>query len=109
MSGFADVLKSIGYGAGAVTGGPSQVKALAGIVAGQNKIDTYLQQFGKTIGAYTGYDLFEKIGAGAKKTSDAETQKFVSANLPISVKSEVTWIIGGLLLIVAYFFYRGRA
>ncbi len=105
MAGFQDVLKSIGFAAGAVTGGPSQVKLVSGAVAAKGKIDSYLQQFGKSIGGLVGPDLFDKIGAGAKITGDQETKKFVGENiLTPSVKNKfflltIAIVIGGIFFL----------
>lgn len=107
MAGFESVLKSLGYVTGAVTGGPSQVKAISGAVAVKGKIDSYLAQFGKSIGGIVGPDLFNKIGAGAKVSGDAETKSFVDTNiLTGSTKTTINMVFLGTLLLLAYFLYR---
>ncbi len=110
MAGFSDVLKAIGYGAGAVTGGPSQVKAVAGAVAVQGKINSYLNSVGKSIGGIVGPDLFNKIASGAEVTANAETSSFVNKNvLTTQAKVYFSWGVAALLAVSAYFFYRGRS
>lgn len=108
MAGFNDVLKSLGYATGAVTGGPSQVKAVAGVVAAKGKIDSYLNQFGQKIGGYVGADLFDKLAAGAKVSADKETKAFVETKILSTdrVWDIVTFGSAALLIIVAYFFYK---
>lgn len=109
MAGFSDVLKALGYTAGAVSGGPSQVKAVAGVVAVKGKIDDYLHQFGKSVGSVLGADIFNKIGAGAAVTADKETKSFVDQKvLTPQAKYTFSLAVAGVLAIVAYYFYRGK-
>lgn len=107
MSGFKDVLEKIGFGAGVVTGGPSQLKAAAGAVAVQGKINSYLDQVGRKIGATVGPDLFRKIAGGAEVTAATETKAFVNTHVLTSeTKTKITLGLAALLGVLAYFFYR---
>lgn len=107
MSGFNDVLKSIGYAAGVATGGPSQIKAVAGAVAVQGKISAYLDSVGRKLGGIVGPDLFNKIAGGAEVTANQETRSFVTRNLTEPVKNKITIVLIIALAVVGYFFYKG--
>lgn len=107
MSGFSDVLKTLGYGVGVVTGGPSQVKAVAGAVSAQGKINSYLDSFGKKIGGIVGPDIFNKIAGGATITGNAETKSFVDKNiLTNNVKASISMVAVIALIGISYFFYK---
>jgi hypothetical protein len=106
-NGFENVLKSLGYATGAVTGGPSQVKLVAGTVAVQGKISSYLQQFGQKIGGIVGSSIFENIATGAKVSADEETRSFVDAKVLNGTTRNT--ILGASIVVLgifAYFVYK---
>lgn len=108
MSNFSDVLKSVGFGVGAVSGGPSQVKTIAGLVKANSTVNEYLQSVGKKIGSYTGSNVFEAIAGGAKESADAETKAFVDTKvLSNATKTKITIGAVAILLVGGYFLYRG--
>lgn len=109
MAGFQDVLKAIGFTAGAVTGGPSQIKVVAGAVSAQGKINSYLQSVGKSIGGLVGPNLFNKIASGAQVTGDAETKSFVESQvLTGSTKTALNIAFLSVLGLLGYFLYKRR-
>ena len=107
MAGFNDVLKSLGYATGAVTGGPSQLKAVGGLVKVNGSINDYLFSLGKKIGTFTGSNAFESLADGAKTGSEEETKAFVETNILPRIESKYTvWIILAILGVGFFIFKR---
>lgn len=106
MAGFKSVLESLGYAAGALTGGPSQTKAIAGAAAASGKINTFLRTAGEKVGGVLGADVFDRLSEGASITADKEEKAFVDKQILQPAGTKIGLIAIALLCVVGFFFYR---
>lgn len=110
MPSLNDITQGLGYAVGAVTGGPTQVKLAAAAAKIRQDANEKVRQVGEKIGSSAGANVFESLASGARKSSSAETSKFINERVLVGDTRKALTFYGLLAVgaLALFLFLRKR-